>query len=450
MRSFKLFRKKPWESNWEDGRIAIKTKLSCATYRDSVGEHEHGLSISVITSSRRQTSNIVLWTCVLRETTRWCCPYMWMMWYLWVTRPTCRKSSVFCSRRSLTWVVSRWRRWVIQFPFWKGRTRVSTMAFLWNLIYNYIQKMLEAFEERFDMVRIQQVPADGGIQVQDGSQELNGPDSTTYRSVTGMALYLAQKRYDIAYCIKGLAWKMKPTVLSLQRLRKLLGYLKGTQHYALKLTIPAPGVGKLVHSDCQCVLESYSDNDWSGHRSHRRSTSASLHFLNGNLLFGASRTQKVVSLSSAEAELHSLVLAWLFGVYFEGEGPSWSFGGQLGAEVPSKQERNWKDPTFVITVALDPRANSRWIPSGVTSVHNDQYYWHNTFGCSENQKLAFSSRVCWLRGWATNWSDRIWRNDWTQRQQQESETNGKSHAENSCSRRSTRYRQVEMKELREN
>lgn len=65
--------------------------------------------------------------------------------------------------------------------------------------------MLEAFEERFDMVRIQQVPADDGIQVQDGSQELNGPDSTTYRSVTGMALYLAQKRYDIAYCIKGLA-----------------------------------------------------------------------------------------------------------------------------------------------------------------------------------------------------------------------------------------------------
>jgi hypothetical protein len=55
---------------------------------------------------------------------------------------------------------------------------------------NYIQKMLEAFEERFGMVRIQQVPADGGIQVQDGSQELHGADSTTYRSVTGMALYL--------------------------------------------------------------------------------------------------------------------------------------------------------------------------------------------------------------------------------------------------------------------
>ncbi|CAL1143463.1 unnamed protein product [Cladocopium goreaui] len=121
---------------------------------------------------------------------------------------------------------------------------------------NYIQKMLEAFEERFGMVRIQ--------------QELNGPDSTTYRPVTGMASYLAQERYDIAYCVKELASKtVKPTILALQRLRKLLGYLKGTQHYALKLTSPVPGVGKLIHSDCEYVLESYSDSDWSGHKSHR-------------------------------------------------------------------------------------------------------------------------------------------------------------------------------------
>ena len=140
---------------------------------------------------------------------------------------------------------------------------------------------------------------------------------------TGMASHLAQERYDIAYCVKKLASKkVRPSVLALQRLRKRVGYFKGTQHYALKLTIAAPGGGKLIHNDCEYVLESYGDSDWSGHKSHRRSTSASLHFLNGNLLFGASRTQKVVSLSSAEAELHSLVLAWLFGVYFEGEGPS--------------------------------------------------------------------------------------------------------------------------------
>ena len=184
---------------------------------------------------------------------------------------------------------------------------------------NYIPKMLEAFEEHFGMVRVQQIPADSGIQVQDNSQELNGSDATVYRSITGMALYLAQERYDISYCVKELSSKMvKPTVLSLQRLKKLLGYLRGTQHYALKLSIPTPGVGKLVHSECGYVLESYSDSDWSGHKAHRRSTSASLHFLNGNLRFGTSRTQKVVSLSSAEAELHSLVGACADGIYLRG------------------------------------------------------------------------------------------------------------------------------------
>ena len=184
---------------------------------------------------------------------------------------------------------------------------------------NYIQKMLEAFEEHFGTIRVQQVPADSGIQVEDNSQELHGSDATVYRSITGMALYLAQERNDISYCVKELCSKMvKPTVLSLQRLKKLLGYLKGTQSYALKLSLPEPGIGKLVHTDFEYVLESYSDSDWSGHKAHRRSTSASLHFLNGNLLFGASRTQKVVSLSSAEAELHSLVGACADGIYLRG------------------------------------------------------------------------------------------------------------------------------------
>ena len=166
----------------------------------------------------------------------------------------------------------------------------------------YIQQMLEAFEEHCGTIRVQQVPADSGIQVQDNSQELHGSDATVYRSITGMALYLAQERYDIFHCVKELSSKMvKPTLLSLQR-------LKGTQSYALKLSLLEPGTGKLVHTDFEYVLESYSDSHWSGQKAHFRSTSASLHFLNGNLLFGASRTQKVVSLLSAEAELHSLVL----------------------------------------------------------------------------------------------------------------------------------------------
>ena len=48
---------------------------------------------------------------------------------------------------------------------------------------------------------------------------------------------------------------------------------------------------------------------------HRRSASSAVHVLNGNVLFPTSRTQRVISLSSAEAELHSLVSAAADGIY---------------------------------------------------------------------------------------------------------------------------------------
>ena len=50
------------------------------------------------------------------------------------------------------------------------------------------------------------------------------------------------------------------------------------------------------------VLETFTDSDWSGDRKSRRSTSSAVHCLNGIPICG----QRVVSLSSAEAELHGL------------------------------------------------------------------------------------------------------------------------------------------------
>lgn len=66
------------------------------------------------------------------------------------------------------------------------------------------------------------------------------------------------------------------------------------------------------------VWETYSDSDWSGNKVHRRSTSAGVHVLNGCTIYASSRTQKVVSLSSAEAELHSLVSSAADGIYMKG------------------------------------------------------------------------------------------------------------------------------------
>ena len=66
------------------------------------------------------------------------------------------------------------------------------------------------------------------------------------------------------------------------------------------------------------LLETFSDSDWSGSKSHRRSTSAAIHVVNGTVVFSSSRGQKPVSsLSSAEAELNALVGAAADGIYLE-------------------------------------------------------------------------------------------------------------------------------------
>jgi predicted component of type VI protein secretion system len=71
------------------------------------------------------------------------------------------------------------------------------------------------------------VPCDAGIQNEDHSQALKASDGKTYRSVIGLLLYVARERADIMFTVKELAACMSaPNLCSLQRLRKLVGYLK--------------------------------------------------------------------------------------------------------------------------------------------------------------------------------------------------------------------------------
>ena len=75
----------------------------------------------------------------------------------------------------------------------------------------------------------------------------------------------------------------------------------------VKPVIPRPGQGKFCNDgEHFWILEPYNA-DWSSNRSHRRSTSCGMHFLNNSFLYGSSRSQKTFSLSSCESELHSLV-----------------------------------------------------------------------------------------------------------------------------------------------
>ena len=99
-----------------------------------------------------------------------------------------------------------------------------------------------------------------------------------------------------------------PTLLALQRLKKLIGYLKSSGNMGMKLSILEFGPGKTRHgAQTFWLLETYTGSDWSANKRHHTSTSCAAHILNGSFTFASSRTQQVVSLSSAESELHSMV-----------------------------------------------------------------------------------------------------------------------------------------------
>ena len=172
-----------------------------------------------------------------------------------------------------------------------------------------VMKVVENFENHFGKVRGQLIPCDSSIQLQDVSKELGQADAAVFRSIVGMCLYLSRDRPDISFTVKEVSGKMsRPTLTSLQHLKKLIGYLKKTGDLGILLKYPEPGKGNWrTCLEKHWILESYSDADWASNKAHRKSTSCGVHLLNGCFLFSSSRTQRVISLSSCESELYSIV-----------------------------------------------------------------------------------------------------------------------------------------------
>nr|GEW22889.1 putative Gag-polypeptide of LTR copia-type [Tanacetum cinerariifolium] len=72
-------------------------------------------------------------------------------------------------------------------------------------------------------------------------------------------------------------------------------YLKGT-----------PGHGVLFKANGHLETQVYTDADWAGYKGNRRSTSGYFTLVDGNLVTWRSKKQKVVALSSAEAEFRGV------------------------------------------------------------------------------------------------------------------------------------------------
>ena len=126
-----------------------------------------------------------------------------------------------------------------------------------------------------------------------------------FRSV-GKLIYLSHTRPDIAYAVSVVSQFMHaPTEEHMEAVMRIIRYLKG-----------APGRGLKFRRSGHLKIEGYTDADWAGSITDRKSTAGYFTFVGGNLVTWRSKKQNVVALSSAEAEFRGMTkgiceLLWL-------------------------------------------------------------------------------------------------------------------------------------------
>jgi hypothetical protein len=124
------------------------------------------------------------------------------------------------------------------------------------------------------------------------SSESELVDPTLYRQLIGSLMYLVNTRPDLCFVVNSLSqFMVEPRRVHWVAAKHVLRYLKGTVDYGLNYE-RGDGVR----------LIGYTDSDWAGCVSDRKSTSGCCFGLGSTVVSWFSRKQKSVALSSAEAE----------------------------------------------------------------------------------------------------------------------------------------------------
>src|ERR1051325_11684475 len=117
-------------------------------------------------------------------------------------------------------------------------------------------------------------------------------DIKRYRGVIGSLLYLTASRPDIMFSVCMCArYQSNPKESHLKVVKRILRYLHGTSKYGLWYS-----------KGSNCSLVGYSDSDFAGCKSDRKSTSGTCHLFSNSLVSWHSKKQVSVALSTTEAE----------------------------------------------------------------------------------------------------------------------------------------------------
>src|ERR1044072_2658948 len=132
-------------------------------------------------------------------------------------------------------------------------------------------------------------------------------DKDRYQSLVGKLIYLTHTRPDIGFAVSlASRYMSNPTETHMKTVIRILQYLKGT-----------PGRGLYFRKNSNRGIEVYTDSDWAGCLSDRKSTTGYCTFVWGNLVTWRSKKQSVVARSSAEAELRAMAQGICEGIWLK-------------------------------------------------------------------------------------------------------------------------------------
>ena len=100
-------------------------------------------------------------------------------------------------------------------------------------------------------------------------------DSSLYKSMIGILLYLTASRPDISYSVGVCArYQANPKESHMIALKIIIKYVKTTAEF-----------GVWYSKDKSDILAGYSDADWGGNADDRKSTSEGCFYVGNNLVF---------------------------------------------------------------------------------------------------------------------------------------------------------------------